>query len=397
MMNEFSEVLSEVLLKILFCEVFNKESITKKQEKIAERVVEVVERDMKLPITSVSILGYDPTKQGELIKSLKNSDDKLVRKLTKWASKGFKKKPSHLLKVILELDGFCSKLVYVLEMKKENFLNDNSGSIELKDLYQHLWTGVFDFDIPFWVLFGRAADSERDISGRFARSLHGNGGYCFAPASFLDVSEVRSEIESGIRESLRFDSADYTQMFLDISSDVDQVIDSWIVPRERIFLMLNELEDNPNIQLLNIPGLTKIIYGLDYFRKGAPLDIYLWTAYRLEKAGRPTGVPLIDTLNGDAGLLNAMKGVLHYGDVKRGNLLGASWADVSTICTPFRDGTLFQVVDCEKSMASGPKVINSLARALYPLKDLTELDIDTWREKCRDERRRRIREKGYFV
>ena len=283
--------------------IYDERSVSKTQKKLAQQIIDSV------------IDGFElENPPNYVIKGLNSNEEIAKLEYLKFEKneKGIKK----IEKRIKSLQDYANGYVKVVFEFNKNLkkLICMSDSIQTSEGFSphYIWSGVLDFPITSSILFGRVCKS----------SKHGGGKYYFAPF-----------------EKLKFKIAD----------------------------LLEQLEEKvPKLFPYKIVESNKFIELLESFKKVKEVKDLLKQMPRIIKSSEKT-TPLVDALNQNKELINAMKKIPHFGTIEMVYTKFASEIDVSTLFIPYKEVTYFHIDQFSYGRKKHFRAINTLLQSLEEL------------------------------
>ena len=287
---------------------FEENYLTKNQEKIAEKVIKAVEKQLNIKSPDCTILGLNPSQRIEELKEgVKYKTNKEIKKTEKYI-KSTKKKYDKYVKIVFNLGAKLKKLVFMTAESASSFFG-----LESTTVYDS-WTGLLDFSIPAQIIFGRIAKRPR----------HGFGSYLFAPLNF-PTSDLLEKIEQ------------------------------------------KSQQNNLDNFLLTLTSANPLIKFLSRIRQSKQAFDQMRTMRQLIKSKEPSGIEIIDKLNMNRILKKTMKSLSHFGNTSDGIIKYVSEVDVSTLCLPMQVGTFLQIANYRSEHDKSVKATTALVDALNEL------------------------------
>lgn len=283
--------------------IFDEKSVSKTQKRVAQEFIDTVTEGFELE-----------NPPNYVIKGLNSNEE--IAKLEYLKFEKNEKEIKKIEKRIKSLQNYTNsyvKVVFEFNKKLKKFIC-MSGGIQTSDGFspRYTWTGVLDFPITSSILFGRVCKSPR----------HGGGKYYFAPC-----------------EKLKFEIADFLEQ---LEEETPELFPYKII------------ESNMFMELL---GGSKFVKEVMDLLKQMP---------RIIKSSEET-TPLVDALNQDKELINAMKKIPHFGTIETGYSKFASEIDVSTLFIPYKEVTYFHIDQYSYARKKHFRTINTLLQSLEEL------------------------------
>jgi hypothetical protein len=366
--------------EVTYIDTFREGALSDKQRRFAEQVVARAKKWLP-DLSSTTVLGYDPTEKLVKLKSFMKARSKLVNRAAKTELRHAKKFRDRRVKILFDCSGIDVSRSYSI-VRTRTWVEH--------ELVRDTWTGLFDFDLPRRITFGRGSNLTE----------HGGGKYCFAPY-VLSLPHLREQHAQHLKESpALLDEVSHAmrEELRDRIPPLEIAVDAIVRHLRKILVTIQELdtfEDDEQADevLKDLPRKPETIFGLDFLRRGPVPARHLWTAFRQRMGKTRTGIALVDALNRNTQLIQEMEdSIIHFANLKVGeNKLAISSVDVSTICQPIRDKMLFHIVDYAGPETRVPKAIYVLALALKDLSEariyeLSDITAKQWLEACETER-----------
>lgn len=356
------------------------DSLTPEQERSAGSVIEQVKKQLGARLINTRVLGFDPRQMIEAIKQTRKDKSQEVRQVASTEMKQLKKARNIRFKIIFELDEKSPALSVVADYEEYPLINMYNRKTKTLGVIRYIWTGVLENRIPLKVIFGRAYTSPDPKSE----------AYCFAPFA-VSLENARSLHESYLVERMR-----QPRVALQVRrlGKINTVIDNLARPVLRIFTELRKVEGQSFGRVAESCFRNSVIAGLDLLRRGPLPASQLWTACRLNEAGRSLGSPFLNPLVENNVLMSSMKRLLHYGKLRVDLYLATSNADVSAICVPVSNTTVFQLVDYGRNTEVCLNAVKELASALDTMDGGVAEDWEDveWLKVCESERKKYLTE-----
>lgn len=283
---------------------FDENYVTKKQKKLAQKVIDEIPKSLGLETTSCITLGLNPEMLIEELQQKYRGTNKQQKKSIEKQIKTVKANVDNCVMVNFSFDDVLKKL---------NFLRVTDPQKKVPGFYC-IWTGLMDFVIKTPFIFGRVSKEPR----------HGGGTYCFAPISH------KLEIE------------------FEKQSDPPVSAQQFLIRLTQNYNFIRYLES-----LRNHPHSAEQMAKL----------LLLILSHHIQQ----TGNALIDTLNRNNDLVNIMKSIVHLGTYKFGQRRFATQFDISALCILHKNTTILQLENFDSSHKNSLRAIRALIDALMKL------------------------------
>lgn len=276
-------------------------------KKRADLAIRIVQKHLNnLELIRTDILGEDLSLVlQELEMSLEGQKERKQNKIRKRMNKI--RETSGYVMVAFYFNHFLNKIVY----------SEDVYTLRNLVISKIMYTGVIDLSIPAPFMFGRVTNKVR----------HGGGRYVFA--------------------------------------NLEPVIDG-------IYAYISDVKKRkPDINPFSLVEDSSFITFLSLLSKFEAFRAPMKEAWYLQKKKMLTGNEYIDILNGDPQLVGSLKKIWPYGNcgVQQGNrvITCLSDVDITVVCFPFENKTVFQVIEAQGRTKRTFIGINALVNYLVRL------------------------------